>query len=155
MKFLGKFLGFLVIISLILDFYNSLKIWILDYLIAFLMFIRKTIIPIRKCSIWNFYSYLRTTTFICNILSHPIKFFEKIEFLIFDACFKTKHELHIAGLRMICVSLFHFCVKIKQLCPCVCEGVSGFKYYWNNLTSFIGQGNEKKFSYRNWTLRGY
>ena len=33
-----------------LHFYNSLKIWIVDYLIAFFMFIRKTIIPIKKWS---------------------------------------------------------------------------------------------------------
>ena len=45
------------------------------------MFIRKTIIPIKKCLIQNLYNFLKTITFICNIFSHPIKFGEKIEFL--------------------------------------------------------------------------
>ena len=48
------------------------KILIFDYLIVFSIFIRKTIIPIKKCSIANLKTFLKPTTFICNIFSHPI-----------------------------------------------------------------------------------
>ena len=56
------------------------------------MFIRKTIIPIKKWLISNFYNFLKTTTFICKIFSHPIKFGEKIEFLIFNNIFHKSNK---------------------------------------------------------------
>ena len=42
---------YIIYILLYISTYNSLKIGILDYSIAFFMFIRKTIIPIKKCLI--------------------------------------------------------------------------------------------------------
>ena len=33
------------------------------------------------------YNFLKTTTFICNIFSRPIKFGQKIEFLIFSSIY--------------------------------------------------------------------
>ena len=41
------------------------RYWRFDYSIAFFMFIRKTIIPIKKCLIKNLYNFLKITTFIC------------------------------------------------------------------------------------------
>ena len=51
------------------------------------MFIRKTITPIKKCLIENLYNFLKTKTFIHNIFSHPAKFVEKIEFLMFNSTY--------------------------------------------------------------------
>ena len=35
----------------------------------------------------KFLQFLKTSTFICNIFSHSIKFGEKIEFLIFNSIY--------------------------------------------------------------------
>ena len=51
------------------------------------MFIRISIIPIKKYFISNLYNFFKTTTFICIFFSHPIKFGKKIEFLIFNKIF--------------------------------------------------------------------
>ena len=68
-----------------------------------------------------------------NILSHAIKFGEKIEFLIFDACFKTKHELDITGLRM---KWFQF-EKCKKAAGCLFLLGSFHLFLWYTFRTFV------------------
>ena len=44
------------------------------------------------------YNFLKTTTFICNIFSHPIMYDEKIEFFIFNSIY---HDYNIKTVPFI------------------------------------------------------
>ena len=73
------------------------------------MFIRKTIIPIKKFLMYNLYKFLKTTTFIYNIFSYPIMYGEKIEFLIFNSIYHDYNkncEFHQKMIKIRFVDLF-------------------------------------------------
>ena len=56
---------------------------------------RKFEFSIIKWLIANFFTFLRPTSFICNMFLHPIYFCEKIEFFIFNSIFHDSSENYL------------------------------------------------------------